>query len=102
MQESSRKISVLVDVSGDVRGDTTARESIPVSKLAAEVQGFVEDIGHILDKAAKAVVGPARLSEVDVSASIEVSGKLSLLGTGVETKGQAGISFKFIIPTASA
>lgn len=90
-------ISVVVAPDSGRRGGAT-RQSIPVEKLASEVHAFIRDVGAVLSKASEVQSGSLRLKEVDVSASIEVGGKLSLLGTGVESKGQAGISFKFVLP----
>jgi hypothetical protein len=94
-----RAISVVVDAGGSMRGGSS-RQSLPVSKLADEVQTFVQDMGEVINKAARSAAAAtiASLAEVEVSASVQVGGKLSLLGSGVETKGQAGIKFKFIIP----
>src|SRR5262245_23055490 len=98
MSDQERRISVIVEDATVLRGGGSVREIIPVSKLAAEIRGFVADIGSILDSAGSTIARSARLAEVNVSASLEAGGKLSLLGTGVETKGSAGISFKFLLP----
>jgi hypothetical protein len=99
MTSKGKTLAVIVDSGKIVRGSGAIRDDIPVARLASEIERFVEEIGEILDRAAKPSKGKAVLSEVELSASIEVGGKLSLLGTGVETKGQAGIKFKFIVPT---
>jgi hypothetical protein len=96
-----RKMTVIVDSGTELRGDSFTKDEIPIGKLASEVQAFIKDIGEILDLAARSISGSARLAEVEVSASIEMGGKISLLGTGVETKGQAGINFKFAMSPAA-
>jgi len=97
MTDQAREISVVVDTAAHTRGGDIARVSIPITKLSAEVAEFVKDIGGVLEAASAAATSAAKLSEVTVSATFEMSGKLSLLGTGVESKGTAGITFKFTI-----
>lgn len=94
---NQNSITILVEGAG-TRGGAVKREQVPVEKLSVEVKAFVADIAAILAEAANIVTGKAKLTEVEVSASIEMGGKLSLLGTGIETKGQAGIHFKFEFP----
>lgn len=98
MTDDTGDISVIVALSETMRGDGATRQSIPIRKLADEVKEFVGSLQQILDRATQSTAGIAILSEVEVSASIEVGGKLSLLGTGVESKGHAGLKFKFILP----
>ncbi len=97
MTDAAKEISVVVEAGGSIRGGEFLRESIALDKLSTEITEFVKDIGSVLEAAAANATASAKLTEVTVSASIEMGGKVSLLGTGVESKGQAGITFKFAI-----
>jgi len=67
---------------------------LDVDTLARNVQEFLKKVERILQSAIFEA-GGFSLTELEVSAEISASGKLGLLGSGIEVGGKGGLKFKF-------
>jgi|tagenome__1003787_1003787.scaffolds.fasta_scaffold20891481_3 hypothetical protein len=91
--EEGNSISIIFDQDAIVRGGIGI-EDIPVEEFTSKVKEFLEKVS----KAFSFDIAPAegiQMTEFTLNANIGMGGKLSLLGSGIETKAGAGISFKF-------
>ena len=78
---------------------TTMRKKTGIKELSAEELGsgiklFLEQMNDVL-KVSPAEIGGFKFKEFVVSAEIGASGKLTLLGTGVEGSAKGSLTFKF-------
>jgi len=68
---------------------------IPVDALAKAAEDFSGGLRKLFDRLAE-TVGAFELSEIEVSATVTISGELSLLGVGHgEAGGEGGMKLKF-------
>ncbi|GGR74015.1 MULTISPECIES: Pepco domain-containing protein [Streptomyces] len=74
-----------------------ARTEIPAAQLQARLHDFVATMRDVLASLPQGA-GEFRLNEVTFSAEISAKGTVSLLGSGGELSGQAGITFTFTRP----
>ena len=65
---------------------------VPVHQLAENTQEFFSSIDRVLG-AVRTNISGYELDEVEISASISASGKLTLLGNGAELEGSSSIKF---------
>ena len=65
---------------------------VPVQQLAENTQEFFASIDRVLS-AVRTQISEYELDEVEISASISASGKLTLLGNGAELEGTGSIKF---------
>lgn len=67
---------------------------IDVSILAENAQDFLSDLSVIFDKLQTTIAG-FELDEIEVSAALLASGRLSILGFGGEVGAEGGVKFVF-------
>lgn len=67
---------------------------IPVNVLRSNTQAFLDDMTLLLADL-KTEISGYELNNIEISAVLTVSGKLSLLGAGGEIGGEGGIKFVF-------
>jgi hypothetical protein len=72
-------------------------KEIPVEALAENVKDFIGKMSAILSATPESV-GGFKLKEFEVSAEVSASGKLGLLGSGVEASATGALTFKFQRP----
>ena len=70
------------------------RGEIPVETFRQRVTDFLESMQHTIAEL-PAVCGGYELNEVTVSAEVSAKGQVSLLGSGGELGGTAGLTFTF-------
>jgi|SRR4051812_32563367 hypothetical protein len=70
---------------------------VPVDRLRQRVADFLAGMRAVLAEL-PAGPGPYELEQVQISAEISTKGQVSLLGTGGEVAGKAGITFTFKLP----
>lgn len=70
------------------------RSEVPLKDLGDRVNGFLESMRTVL-KTVPEGFGEFQLDEVTVSAEISAKGQISLLGSGGEIAGKAGLTFTF-------
>jgi hypothetical protein len=71
-----------------------ARSEIPVEQLSHRVTAFLESMGNVITGVPRAF-GSYELDEITISAEVSAKGQVSLLGSGGEVAGKAGITFTF-------
>jgi hypothetical protein len=71
-----------------------ARSEIPAEELRARLGDFVATLQGVIASLPQRA-GEFRLNEVTFSAEVSAKGTVSLLGSGGELAGQAGITFTF-------
>ncbi|GAA1414530.1 hypothetical protein GCM10009601_02500 [Streptomyces thermospinosisporus] len=71
-----------------------ARTEIPAAELQSRLHDFVATMRDVLASLPRKA-GEFQLDEVSFSAEISAKGTVSLLGSGGELAGQAGITFTF-------
>ena len=69
---------------------------LPTEDFKAEVASFVTSVAKSFESI-KVPADNVTLTEFSVTATVGAKGKLSLLGSGVEASGTAGITFKFAV-----
>ncbi|GAA2632989.1 Pepco domain-containing protein [Paractinoplanes durhamensis] len=67
---------------------------VPVDKLRQRVGEFLTSMRAVLADV-PAGIGEYRLDQVQISAEVSAKGQISLLGTGGELAGKAGLTFTF-------
>ncbi|QDI70287.1 hypothetical protein CD934_17460 [Streptomyces calvus] len=72
----------------------TARTEIPAEELRSRLHDFVTTMHGVLASLPQRA-GEFQLDEVSFSAEVSAKGTVSLLGSGGELAGQAGITFTF-------
>jgi hypothetical protein len=72
-------------------------QKLQLSDLKSGVEVFLSKISSIFDNIPSAI-GEFDLKEFTVTAEINAQGSLSILGTGIQTSGKGGITFKFVKP----
>lgn len=72
----------------------TARADIPAEQLQAHLGDFVATMRGVIASLPRKA-GEFQLNEVTFSAEVSAKGTVSLLGSGGELAGQAGITFTF-------
>ena len=85
---------VLVQVTDQEGTRNNALKSVQVDALANNVNVFITQIQSILDKT-PTEVGQFKFTEFTVSAEISAKGALIIMGSGIETEGKGGLTFKF-------
>ena len=79
------------------RAGVTTRGSakeFPIETLADNVRDFLTKVNKILSAAPESS-GSFKLKEFEVSAEVSASGKLGLLGSGVEASATGALKFTF-------
>ena len=71
-----------------------ARTEIPAGELQSRLGDFVSSMREVIASLPERA-GGFRLNEVTFSAEVSAKGTVSLLGSGGELAGQAGITFTF-------
>ncbi|AXE87038.1 hypothetical protein [Streptomyces sp. Go-475] len=71
-----------------------ARTEIPAEELRARLADFVTSMQDVIASLPERA-GEFRLNEVTFSAEVSAKGTVSLLGSGGELSGRAGITFTF-------
>jgi hypothetical protein len=72
-------------------------KELPIETLAKNVREFLAKMNKILADTPESA-GSFKLKEFEVSAEVSASGKLGLLGSGVETSVSGGLKFTFQRP----
>jgi len=91
-EQNANTILVTVNDAAITRG--RAPKPMEIGVLAENVNLFLTQINGVLEKTPD-TVGRLRLTEITVTAEISAKGALILMGTGIETTGTGGITFKF-------
>ncbi|MEM7717075.1 MAG: hypothetical protein AAF349_26585 [Cyanobacteria bacterium P01_A01_bin.68] len=86
--------TILVRTSNSTDTRRVQSKELKVDVLTENVKIFLEQVKSILQSAPDEV-GKFSFSEVTVSAEISANGKVILLGSGLETGIQGGLTFKF-------
>src|SRR5258708_4279006 len=70
------------------------RSEVPVGEFSHRVATFLESMRHVITGLPEAF-GNYELDQLTISAEVGARGRLSLLGSGGELAGTAGITFQF-------
>jgi hypothetical protein len=70
------------------------RSEVPVDVFRQRVTEFLDSMRHTIS-VLPSVCGDYELNEVTVSAEVSAKGQVSLLGSGGELAGKAGLTFTF-------
>jgi hypothetical protein len=89
--EDSERVDRSLKRSGDWR---IGRSEIPVDVFRQRVTDFLDSMRQTIAEL-PAVYGGYELNEVTVSAEVSAKGQVSLLGSGGELAGKAGLTFTF-------
>jgi hypothetical protein len=74
--------------------DERKSQELDVDTLARNVKDFLRKVEKILAAAPTTTAG-FTLTEFEVAAEVSASGRLGLLGTGIDASGKGGLKFKF-------
>lgn len=88
-----QKISIVSVSESDLRSDdlrTVATGEIEVQKLADSLKTFLGRLDQVM-KDLNAKVGGFEVDEMEIYAEVSGEGKISLLGTGVQTGAMGGL-----------
>jgi hypothetical protein len=94
MNNHPKEIYVRVSEDEHTMRKGSAVEAINLDLLSENVKVFLSQIEKLLDKAPNETAG-FKLTEFSVTAEISAKGSLTILGSGVETSGTGGLTFKF-------
>ena len=91
---SSNSISVIATAQSTLRARDGQRrpelKDLKVQELAQSLQSFLNNLDEVM-KNLNAKVGGFEVDEMEVYAEISAEGKISLLGTGIETGAMGGL-----------
>lgn len=76
------------------KAGVTEPQAIKVDVVAKNVNLFIANMQKVLAETPERV-GKFQFTEFTISAEISATGTVSIFGTGVETTGSGGLSFKF-------
>ncbi|MCP4420076.1 MAG: hypothetical protein GY805_26020 [Chloroflexi bacterium] len=94
MSENDEQDFILVNVTESATSRGGRVKSLEVGIVAKNVNLFMAQIEGILEQTPENV-GKFKFTEFTISAEISAKGALVIMGTGVETTGSGGLSFKF-------
>jgi len=92
--ESKYELTIVGAPDDDDRSRRSRRVTLDPEGLSKEVLGFVEVMNTVLASASESTK-EFHLSQVQISAEISATGKLSIFGTGAEVSGKGGLVFTF-------
>ena len=79
-----------------MRGDRQSKVKaveVSIESLTRNTKVFLSQINHILSEDEPDENSRYEMEKVEISASITSSGKLAILGNGIELSGQGGVKF---------
>ncbi len=91
----AKKDDEIMVYTGDVVTRKKSPKAVKIKELSQDVNVFIGQLNTVLDNAPKEV-GKFEFKEFTVSAEISASGKLTLIGWGVEGGFKGALQFKFI------
>lgn len=94
MSEDNKDETILVSVADATPSRGNRVKPLDVGIVAKNVNLFLTQIESILEETPEDV-GKFKFTEFTISAEISAKGALVIMGTGVETTGSGGLTFKF-------
>lgn len=77
------------------RGASVAWQQLPTSQIEDGLRGLYDRLAPLLENIGHQV-GTFRAAEIELSLALSATGKVGLLGSGVEAEGCATVTVKFV------